>query len=104
MVHAHQNYIGHLHHQSVEQSQGGVIPGILLITSLTTDFAGKKLSHLKNSQSEKQKALALATARQQEIESMKEVSNMESQVISIYINIYILNINIFIDITKRDNG
>ena len=35
---------------------------------------------------------------------MKEVTNMESQVISIYINIYILNINIFINITKRDNG
>ena len=61
------------------------------------------MSHLKNAQSEKQKALALATARQQEIENMKEVSNMESQVISININIYILNINIFIKITKRAN-
>ena len=63
------------------------------------------MSHLKNAQTEKQKALALATARQQEIESMKEVSNMESQVIGIYINIYIyiLNINIFIKITKRAN-
>ena len=63
------------------------------------------MSHLKNAQTEKQKALALATARQQEIENMKEVSNMESQVIGIYINIYIyiLNINIFIKITKRAN-
>ena len=64
------------------------------------------MSHLKNAQTEKQKALALATARQQEIENMKEVSNMESQVIGIYINIdiYILKINISINITKRANG
>ena len=60
---------------------------------------GQKLSHLKNAQTEKQKALALATARQQEIESMKEVSNMESQVI----NIYILNINIFINMVDTKN-
>ena len=36
--------------------------------------------HHKNPQTEKQKALALASARQQEIEGMKELSSMENQV------------------------
>ena len=38
-----------------------------------------------NPQTEKQKAVALAAARQQEMEGMKELSNMESQVILILI-------------------